>query len=90
MGKPKVLFIDRVLTFVRHLNDKRLPSRSIEFLWALDSGFRLAFLHGQLAGRAELSGLTQDLTVVFHLQFVEDELVFASTKILYFDSERYA
>lgn len=55
----------------------------MELIRAVDSRLRLSLLDCELARRAEFSTLAEDLAIVLHLQFVEDQLVFASTQVLY-------
>lgn len=83
---PISLEADVLLTFVRHLNDERLSCRSVELIRAVDSRLRLSLLDTQFTRRAELAGLTEDFTVIFHLQLVIYELVLATAQVLDFDS----
>lgn len=81
-------YLSSILTFIGHLNDERPVMGSAEFIRTVNSRFGFTLLDGKFARRGQLSRLAKNFTVIFHLQLVEDELVFTTTQVLDFNSDK--
>jgi len=78
----QILFEIQAVTFERHNKDQGCAAGSFDFIRKVDNGFALALLHGELAAAGQLTALAHDFTIICHFQFIEDQLMFATTQIL--------